>query len=256
MDLTLSSFESLDGFPGVHLAVDIAILTVSDEDENGDRHLQTLLFKRDAGFQAGNWMLPGRFVRENQRLAEAATICLVEKAGITGFTPRQLLVLDDPKRDPRGWTMSVGHVVAVPYKVALAAVAQDPEHRFLATLRERDVVFNNEQAKLPLDHQKILDGAVNYLRSRYFSSPDPRNFLDEVFTLPDLYAVHCAVLGPEVYSRDSFRRTFERRLEPLDETRSTGVGKPAMLYRKAARASGRTPRRISSWSPSRISGEG
>ena len=256
MDLTLSSFESLDGFPGVHMAVDIAILTVSDEDENGERHLQTLLFKRDAGFQAGQWMLPGRFVRENQRLSEAATICLAEKAGIIGFKPRQLVVLDDPKRDPRGWTMTVGHVVAVPYSVALEAVAQDPDHRFLATLREREVVFNNSQAELPLDHQKILDSAVNYLRSKYFSSPDPRNFLEEVFTLPDLYAVHCAVLGPDVYSRDSFRRTFEKQLEPLDETRSVGVGKPAMLYRKAARVSGRLPRRISTWSPSRISDKG
>ncbi|MEN9692361.1 MAG: hypothetical protein RLZZ330_5 [Actinomycetota bacterium] len=253
MTLTYSDFESLDGFPGVHMAVDIAILTVSDPDESGERTLQTLLVRRDEGFQADKWMIPGRFVREHQRLAESATICLAEKAGIIGFTPRQLLVLDDPKRDPRGWTMSVGHVVAVPYKVALEAVSQDPEHRTLAIVDDHEIRFSNSQAVLPLDHQKIIDAAIDYLRSKYFKEIDPRNFLDEIFTMPDLFEVHCAVLGREVYSRDAFRRTFERYLEPLGETRSVGVGKPAMLYRKAARVTGRAPRRISTWTNSSIS---
>ena len=126
----------LEQFPGVHMAVDIAVMTVGEPDDKGQRQLMTLLTRRPEGFQAGTWVLPGRFVRYRERLKDAAVACLREKAGITGFSPRQMLVLDNPDRDPRGWTMSVGHVVPVPFYAALKAVGENPMSRDLAIVTE------------------------------------------------------------------------------------------------------------------------
>ena len=247
----LSSADSLEGFPGVHIAVDVAVMTVGPADENGDRPLLTLLYRRPEGFAAGSWSLPGRFVRFEERLREAAAKCLVEKAGIRGITPRQLTVLDKPKRDPRGWTMSVGHIAPVPFEWAARAVAESPNTRELAVVTERQIRFPNSQAELPFEQQKIVDYAVDYLRERYYRSPDPKGFLGERFTLAELFAVHSAVLGKDFYSRDSFRRTFEPWLEETGETTRGGIGKPAMLYTRRDKPQ-RTPRRINKPSSSQI----
>ncbi|WIB61446.1 NUDIX domain-containing protein [Curtobacterium sp. MCLR17_007] len=62
----------------------------------------------------GGWGLPGTFVHEGERLADAALRWPREKAGVTGLAPRQLHVFDDPVRDDRGWVLSVARLDVVP----------------------------------------------------------------------------------------------------------------------------------------------
>ena len=257
-DLPESSREpgfDLDDFPGVHMAVDVAVMTVGEPNEWGERQLMTLLVKRTGEFEPGTWVIPGRFVRYRERLKDAAKICLKEKVGITGVNPRQLNVLDEPDRDPRGWTMSVGHVVPVPFYVALKAVGESPMTRDLAVVTEKRIEFRSEQQTLPRSQQKILDYAVNYLRSRYASRPDPKGFLGEKFTLSELYEVHAAILGQKFWSRDAMRRNFLPFLEDTGEISKGTVGKPAVVYRHRERDPLTTPRRVQIPSSSQIATE-
>ncbi|MEN9711399.1 MAG: hypothetical protein RL441_1391 [Actinomycetota bacterium] len=244
--------SDLGDFPGVHMAVDVAVMTVGEPDEKGRRHLMTLLTRRPEGFQAGTWVLPGRFVRFRERLKDAAVICLKEKAGITGYSPRQMMVLDNPDRDPRGWTMSVGHVVPVPFYVALKAVGESPMTRDLAVVTDRRIEFKTSQQSLPMEQQRVINYAVDYLRTRYASRPDPKGFLGPVFTLSELYEVHAAILGEAYWSRDAMRRNFVPFLEDTGELAKGSVGKPAALYRHRARDPLTTPRRVQRPSSSQI----
>jgi 8-oxo-dGTP diphosphatase len=75
-----------------------------------------LLVQRARDPFAGDWALPGGFVEEGERVAEAAPRELAEE---TGLEPdplrfRLLGVYDTPGRDPRGWTVSVVYLTTVP----------------------------------------------------------------------------------------------------------------------------------------------
>jgi 8-oxo-dGTP diphosphatase len=245
--------DDISSFPGVHMAIDLAIFTVSPADDLGGRQLLLLLHRRPAGYREGEWVLPGRFVRERETLAQTARACLREKAGIRGYKSKQVTMLDEPFRDPRGWTMSVGSVVAVPYRVAEEAVADSPSNRTLAVVRNYRIEIPNQQDELPFEQQKVVDEAINMMRDRYYRKPDPWKFLGDVFTLSELRSVHDAVLDKSPYSRDSFRRTMTTMLEATGELERGAVGKPAELYRRRKSESiNRVPRRIQSFSPSTI----
>lgn len=222
---------SLDEFPGAHVAVDVVVLTVSQEAGELPR-LQMLSHRRPEGYLAGTWMVPGRFMRPRERVAECAEICLAEKAGLHGVKTRQLIILDDPGRDPRGWTLSIGCLATVDYKAALAAVAESPNDRQLVDIGERHIALPAGQRELPFGQVQLVNAAINYLRDRYFTKPDPRRFLGSRFTLRELYETHCAVWGEEVVSPDTFRRTMEPLLDATGELQSGRVGKPSMLYRR------------------------
>ena len=165
------------------------------------------------------------------------------------------LHLDNPDRDPRGWTMSVGHVVPVPFYAALKAVGENPMSRDLAIVTDRRIEFRTPQQALPMEQQKVINFAVDYLRTRYASRPDPKGFLGPTFTLSELYEVHSAILGENYWSRDAMRRNFVPFLEDTGELSKGSVGKPAALYRHRARDPLTTPRRVQRPSSSQIASE-
>lgn len=228
--------DSLDTFPGVHLAVDIAVFTVTRIEGEFPR-LQLLIHQRPTGYLAGTWMLPGRFLRPGETVTSAGAICLKEKVGISGVKLRNLVILDEPDRDPRGWTASIGSVTTLPYETARTVVVEKPQERMWIDVGARHLYLPGEQSALPFGQTKLVNAAINYLRDRYFTSPDPRGFLGETFTLRELYEVHVAIWGEEVVSIDTFRRTMDPLLIDTGEMRSGKVGKPSVLYRKRGRQS-------------------
>ena len=231
-----SSADSLEHFPGAHVAVDVVVLTVTQIPGEKPR-LQMLAHRRPEGYLEGAWMVPGRFMRPHERVAECAEICLEQKAGLKDVKTRQLIILDNPERDPRGWTLSIGCLATVDYDKARAAVASSPDDRMLVDIGERHIYLPGGQSELPFGQVEVVNAAINYLRDRYFTKPDPRRFLGRQFTLRELYEVHCAVWGEEVVSPDTFRRTMEPLLDATGELQSGRVGKPSMLFRR--RSSGR-----------------
>jgi 8-oxo-dGTP diphosphatase len=166
------------------------------------------------------WALPGRIVRERERLADAVERALADKAGVTGLRPRQLRVFDDPDRDPRGWVMSVAHVAVVPAD-QLAARCAD---------RTRLMPVSHP-GRLPYKHDEIIALAVAELRGRYAETPDPDGLLDAEFTMRELRRIHDVVAGA-VLQRDNFRRAMEPQLVATGRVVAAGRGRPAELFRR------------------------
>lgn len=228
--------SDLERFPRPAVAVDLAILTVSDPG-GADPELRILV--QDRTDPAG-LALPGAFLRERTTVAGTADAVLRGKVGIAPhetIRPRLLRLLDDPDRDDRTWAISAAHSLALP-EAALAGahgelVRVTPEGR----LEGVDALL--------FDHDAIVDAAARDARERYEIRlryvdvhPDPGGFLAEPFTLHQLRRVHEAVIGEELH-KDNFARRMKPHLEPVTDDRGEPVlatalrGRPAALYRRA-----------------------
>lgn len=194
------------------VAVDTAVLSLDD-----DVGLVVLEVRRATG---RGWALPGTFLHEGETLADAVDRSLLEKANVRGLHPRQLHVFDNPHRDERGWVLSVAHVEVVP----LARLAS----RFAETTR---LMPARAPGRLPYDHSGIIARAVDYLRYRYQTEPDPDRLLGHEFTLRQLRLAHEAVAGTAL-QRDAFRRTMEPHLIATGRTVTRLRGRPAELFRR------------------------
>lgn len=137
-----------------------------------------------------------------------------------GLQPRQLYVFDDPDRDDRGWVLSVAHIDVI--RVDRLA------SRHVDSTRLAPV---GSPGQLPYDHRKIIELAVDHLRSRYDESPDPDRLLDDEFTMLELRLAHEAIAGRPI-QRDWFRRTMEPQLVPTGEMAAGTRGRPAELFRR------------------------
>ena len=221
-------------FRGPHVAVDVALLTVS-HGETEQPTLSVVAHRRPgSAHQAGEWALIGRMVRERETLAEAVQVALVEKCGIRGVTPRQLFVADDPGRDERGWVMSVAHIATEPWEQLSPVLADRSDLGLIRVARTPDLAFAlpDGQQRLPYEQDLIVVEAIRALRDAYLERPDPGHFLAESFTVYDLRRVHEAVLGRDL-DKDVFRRQMLPYLEPTGRTSEHTVGRPARLFRRA-----------------------
>ena len=199
--------RALTDYPRPSVAVDTAVLTVPP-----GAALSVLLVRT-----GNDWRLPGTFLHEGERLADAVLRSLQIKAGVSGLSPRQLHVFDDPTRDNRGWVLSVAHLDAVPWS------------RLTIDESLAKVVPVADAGALPYGHNEILNQAVASIRSSYASTPDPADLLEQPFTLRQLQQLHETIAGEELM-RDSFRRAMEPQLRATGEVAAGTVGKPARLF--------------------------
>ena len=228
------SDRSLTDYPRPSVAVDTAVLVV---DLRTGAFGVVLHQRADGGAHAGEWALPGTFLREGETLADAVLRSLTEKVGLRGTRPQQLHVFDDPKRDDRGWVLSVAHAVLLSAEDVGPVLARRPDVR---------VVPVDDVAGLPFGQDEIVRLAVDRTRRDYAVQPDPARLLGEAFTLKSLQALHDAVApqpgpGETRPSIDTFRRYMVGKglIQPTGELapkelRSGGMGKPAELYARAA----------------------
>lgn len=82
----------------------------------------------------------------------------------------------------------------------------------------------------------VLDGAVVTVRNRMDQSPVAFRLLPQMFTLTELQQMYELLLAKRLH-KASFRRALQAAwlVEPTDEWRSEGRGRPAQLYRYAPR---------------------
>jgi 8-oxo-dGTP diphosphatase len=203
----------LTDYPRPSVAVDTALLTLDP-----DRGLVVLQVRRNTG---RGWALPGTFLHEGERLADAVDRSLRVKANVRGLSPSQLQVFDDPARDDRGWVLSVAHVEVV--RVDRLASRFPEATRLMAV---------GHPGRLPYDHADIIVRAVDHIRARYADAPDPDRLLGDEFTLRELRLAHEAV-ADESLQRDTFRRAMAPKLEATGATATGGRGRPAELFRRA-----------------------
>jgi 8-oxo-dGTP diphosphatase len=110
-----------------------------------------LLVQRGHPPFAGEWALPGGFVEEGERVLDAAPRELAEETGLE-VGPLQLLgVYDTPRRDPRGWTVSVVYLATVQSQGAVSGADDARDARWFSA---------DGLPQLAFDHATIVADAL------------------------------------------------------------------------------------------------
>ena len=231
-----STGATLADYPQPSVAVDTAVLTLAPRTNPArgapPNRLSVLLVRRPEGVDGPQWALPGTFLHQGERLADAVTRSLTEKAGVTGGHPAQLAVFDAPDRDERGWVLSVAHLAVIPYAALADALLADPDRVRLAPVSRLE--------PLPYDHKAIVAAAVRELRRRYADRPDPEDLLGSRFTFRELRDVHEAIAGTTLQheaitgtlQKDTFRRAMDPHLQGTGTLSTGSVGRPSQRFRR------------------------
>ncbi|NUP07219.1 MAG: NUDIX hydrolase [Polyangiaceae bacterium] len=183
--------------------------------------LVVLLIERALQPFEGRWALPGGFVRIDETLDRAAERELVEESGLSIAYLEQLYTFGELKRDPRERVVSVAYFALVnPVEHVLAAGtdAAKAEWFDVSTL-----------PSLAFDHGKIIEVALERLRSKVRYRPIGFGLLPELFTLTQLQKMYETILD-----RPLDKRNFRKKIASLEfvvATEDTERGVP----RRAAR---------------------
>jgi 8-oxo-dGTP diphosphatase len=135
--------------PRPMLTVDVAVLTGGSLTSGSAPRV--LLVQRAYPPFAGEWALPGGFVEEGERVADAAPRELAEETGLKLTSLRLLGIYDTPGRDPRGWTVSITYFATVPPEPPLTAGDDAQQARWFPA---------DNLPKLAFDHAAILGDAL------------------------------------------------------------------------------------------------
>ena len=204
------------GRPPVSASLDVVLCT------SQGRALALLLTPALAAGRE-RWMLPWVAFGDAQELGESAGRLAGASLGARPSWIAQVGAFGDRRRHPGGAALSIGYVAVTPARDRhLAAGAQWFPAGALPALAPRQ--------------QAIVDASVVCLRDRMDTAPVAFRLLPRTFTLTDLQEVYEVLLGRRVH-KASFRRSLQAAwlVEPTDEWRSEGRGRPAQLFRYAPR---------------------
>jgi len=205
-----------------------------------DNQLKVLLLEMKFTHE---WALPGGFVKLNETVEEAAARVLSERTGLDNIFLKQFRVFSDPGRSKMNpavqdlvisganpdleWFaqrfISIGFYALVDFTKAVPAPDSFSEKALWQSL---DNIGN-----LILDHNLILQKALNTLRLQLNYQPIGYNLMPEKFTMPELQKLYETILGKKLD-----RRNFQRKilsfgiLNKLQETKKGGAHKAPFLY--------------------------
>lgn len=189
----------------------------------GEGDLKVLLIRRALDPFRNRWALPGGFVRINETIDDAARRELTEETGLRNIFLEQLFTFGDLQRDPRERVISVAHFALV--KLADVLARADSEagdaHWFPVA----------SPPPLAFDHSRILSTAHTRLQGKVRYEPVGFELLPEKFTLSQLQHLYEAILGTQIDKRNFRKKVLGFDfLVPL-KARTTGIGRPAQLFR-------------------------
>jgi 8-oxo-dGTP diphosphatase len=205
------------------LTVDIVVFALDDED------LQVMLIERDLEPTAGQWALPGGFVRVEETLDGAANRELREETGLHDIFLEQLFTFGDLERDPRE------RIVTVAY-YALVNLAG---HNVQASTDARNAAWFpvTELPTLAFDHARIIETALERLRGKVRYQPLGFELLPERFTLRQLQHLYEIVLGRELDKRNFRKKVLSMGiLKETNEIEKDVAHRAARLFRFDQRA--------------------
>jgi 8-oxo-dGTP diphosphatase len=222
-DFYMPSFTYEFERPG--LTVDCVIFGL-DLDESS---LKVALVERALEPFRGRWALPGGFVRSGETLEEAAKRELREETNIENVFLEQLYTFGNPKRDPRGWVVSVAYY---------ALVAPEQHQMIASTDASRAAWFDiHHLPKLAFDHNEILQVALKRLRGKLTYAPIGFELLPEKFSIKQLQRLYEIVLDTELDNRNFRKKIFSMEvLRELKEKQKGVAHRAAKLYKFDQRA--------------------
>lgn len=229
----------------IALAVSTVIFALRQDEgvgaDSGDPTIWLPLVRRVREPFDGSWALPGGPLGATESLPDAARRSLVETTGLAPRYLEQLYAFGDVDRSPGSRVVSI---------VYWAFVDSDEARR--ATVGQNVRWFPADRLPhLAFDHNRIVEYALERVRTKVEYSDIAHALLGDTFTLTELRGVHEAVLRRRL-DPANFRRQIDAngQIEATGEVRRTGAHRPARLYRYRTRlAESETPHSPSPSSP-------
>ncbi len=190
--------------------------------------LKVLLIERKLAPFKNMYALPGGFVRRNETIEHAALRELGEETGITNVFLEQLYTFGDPKRDPRGWIVTVAYYALVSPEQHVVRASSDAHSAAWISVKRIPA--------LAFDHGKILDAALARLRGKVTYAPVGFELLPKKFTISQLRKLYEIILERELDKRNFRKKILSMNLlHELNEWQQNVSHRAARLYRFDAR---------------------
>jgi 8-oxo-dGTP diphosphatase len=179
-----------------------------------------MLLIRSSG-ERERWALPWRHAQAGETLEAAATRVARDALGESPIWMEQIGAFGDSKRHPGDTEISVAFVALVPHETA------SPRGGYTwFSVKDLPPIAPRQRG--------MVDAATRMMQSRLDQAPVAFRLLPSTFTLSELQQTYELLLGKRLH-KASFRRALQGAwlVEPTDEWRSEGRGRPAQLFRYA-----------------------
>jgi 8-oxo-dGTP diphosphatase len=178
------------------------------------------------------WSLPWLTPQAGETLENGAVRAAQDALGEAPIWMEQIGAFGDSKRHPSDSEISVAFVGLVPHETASPATGYT-----WFPMRDLPPLSPRQRA--------IVEEAMRTIQGRLDQAPIAFRFLPGTFTLSDLQQMYELLLGKRLH-KASFRRALQAAwlVEPTDEWRSEGRGRPAQLFRYAPKKRRRAHRGV------------
>jgi 8-oxo-dGTP diphosphatase len=178
------------------------------------------------------WSLPWRYPQTGETLDAAAARVAQDALGESPIWMEQVGAFGDTKRHPSDADVSVAYVGLVPHETA--------------SPRTGYTWFPiGDLPPLSPRQRSMVEAATRAIQSRLDQAPIAFRLLPATFTLSELQHMYELLLDKRLH-KASFRRALQGAwlVEPIDEWRSEGRGRPAQLFRYAPKKKRRLQRGV------------
>ena len=188
------------------------------------RQLSVLFVRADEQKSRARWELPWESAHEGDLLGEVAHRIVRAATASDAAWLEQVGAFGAGRRHPSGGDISVAYV---------AVVAHGDAGRIVSNASWRSAA---EVPSLSPRQRGMLDQGLAAIRTRMDYAPIAFRLLAPMLTLGELQQVYELLLGRKLH-KASFRRALQASylVEPTNEWRREGRGRPAQLFRYAPR---------------------
>ena len=192
-------------------SVDVVLVTAT-------RNELAVLLARNSSDRE-RWSLPWRSPQAGESLEIAAIRAVQEALGEAPNWMEQIGAFGDGKRHPSESDVSVAYLGLVPHETASPRAGYT---WFQVT----------DLPPLSPRQRAMVESAAKTIQSRLDQAPVAFRLLPNTFTLSELQQMYELLMGKRLH-KASFRRALQAAwlVEPTDEWRSEGRGRPAQLFR-------------------------
>lgn len=165
------------------------------------------------------WSLPWRFAQVGETLDAVAAKCAHDALGEPPSWVEQIGAFGDGRRHPSDTEVSVAFVGLVPHETAAP-------HAGYTWFQIADLPPLSPRQKA------MIEAATRVMQTRLDQAPIAFRLLPATFTLSELQQMYELLLGKRLH-KASFRRALQAAwlVEPTEQWRSEGRGRPAQLFR-------------------------